>query len=916
MKKSFRFIFLICIKFILCCYSFGQQNIGDAGQAGEFLRYGVGGRALSMGGAYGAIAYDASAPLWNPAGLSHLDKVHILLMCNNLRFSSKFNYFSVAKPFRLSSTFNFAIAGSWASFNSSDYEERDELSTFQGNFAETQNAFIGSIAGEIAVTPIRINFGCNLDRISNSVNLASKNYFSSDYGFDWGFIFNLMELKFWPFRILPSWINGYIITPIQFGYTENNAHKPEINIKRDEYHDIFPTSRRLSFGYIREKVAESSMDFTLALDRIELLNTTRLPYWNLGCEIKHTFSSEDLNINLRFGARNISEFDVFTTGLGIGLKLNKLFGFISKKWELGLDFYYRFDENEFLNQTEWGFSSLLSYKLKSPQQMEIKEVKEPPSPADTTMPPDITLLEIMKIEFKDRDKNGFLNGDETGTISISIRNKSSKNLQNVEVFFVIRDSLKYRKYLRFEKKIIVTEIISNSERVIDYPIAAEKTIPKDTIDYIIKIKYNNEIISQEDQLLTDILLDSIENITTFPTPEFSTTNDILPVPNLIISNIIFDDVNGNEDHCINLAELINVNFTLINKGNCLAESVKVVLKSSDSSIYIKEPNKFLIGSIKPGDSTFVKFSFYVSENYSGPEILPIEIEILEKRKEFGLASQNLKLKISRSKSSGNFFSDKLTDVTRNFILNSNDFFVLIGINKYENRQIGDLKYAVSDAESLKSFLEKKTRYKLFDKLYDKDATKQKVMNIVNELSKKVTEKGRIIFFFSGHGATRKGIHNKDLGYLLVHDSDINNLVSTGISMDEIYTWAKTLRARNVLFIFDACFSGIIGTSMKTEINYNLDFLARNIGRQVIAAGRKDDIIKEYDKLEHGALSYYLLKGLKGEADSYPKDNVITLGELKTYLENEVTNFTENKQRPRIVYLDLGDGELFFELLKY
>jgi hypothetical protein len=48
--------------------------------AAEFLRLGVGARALGMGGGFVAIADDASALYWNPAGLARLESAEMLFM--------------------------------------------------------------------------------------------------------------------------------------------------------------------------------------------------------------------------------------------------------------------------------------------------------------------------------------------------------------------------------------------------------------------------------------------------------------------------------------------------------------------------------------------------------------------------------------------------------------------------------------------------------------------------------------------------------------------------------------------------------------------------------------------------------------------------------------------------------------------
>src|SRR5438093_9379497 len=45
---------------------------GATKYAGEFMKIPVGARAVGMGGAFAAVADDATAPFWNPAGMVYL----------------------------------------------------------------------------------------------------------------------------------------------------------------------------------------------------------------------------------------------------------------------------------------------------------------------------------------------------------------------------------------------------------------------------------------------------------------------------------------------------------------------------------------------------------------------------------------------------------------------------------------------------------------------------------------------------------------------------------------------------------------------------------------------------------------------------------------------------------------------------
>lgn len=76
-NKIFILIILICLISPIV-----HAESGDAGDAGAFLKTGQSVRALGMGKAFTAIADDASASYWNPAGLAQLNKKEFMFMYN------------------------------------------------------------------------------------------------------------------------------------------------------------------------------------------------------------------------------------------------------------------------------------------------------------------------------------------------------------------------------------------------------------------------------------------------------------------------------------------------------------------------------------------------------------------------------------------------------------------------------------------------------------------------------------------------------------------------------------------------------------------------------------------------------------------------------------------------------------------
>lgn len=111
--------------------------------SGAFLRMGVGGRALAMGGSYVAIANDATAGYWNPAGLALVENASIELMYSyDLSFDRSLNYAGIAKTFEFGS-----LGFSYLGGGMDDLVPYDENNNrLSGTFNTREHAFILSYA--------------------------------------------------------------------------------------------------------------------------------------------------------------------------------------------------------------------------------------------------------------------------------------------------------------------------------------------------------------------------------------------------------------------------------------------------------------------------------------------------------------------------------------------------------------------------------------------------------------------------------------------------------------------------------------------------------------------------------------------------------------------------------------------------
>jgi len=81
----------------ISAYSFGGIN-NSAGIIFPELDSGAGARAAGMGGAFTAVADDASASYWNPAGLSQLKNTEVMITFDKWFADSFYQHFIAAFP--------------------------------------------------------------------------------------------------------------------------------------------------------------------------------------------------------------------------------------------------------------------------------------------------------------------------------------------------------------------------------------------------------------------------------------------------------------------------------------------------------------------------------------------------------------------------------------------------------------------------------------------------------------------------------------------------------------------------------------------------------------------------------------------------------------------------------------------------
>ena len=229
------------------------------------------------------------------------------------------------------------------------------------------------------------------------------------------------------------------------------------------------------------------------------------------------------------------------------------------------------------------------------------------------------------------------------------------------------------------------------------------------------------------------------------------------------------------------------------------------------------------------------------------------------------------------------------------------YALVIGISKYQRPDLS-LQYAHSDATTFSQLLSSPRGGGVPASnillLTDEKATTAAVRNGFQDfLKRRATKNDTVIILIAGHGT----VENRN-GYILTHDSDPQDLASTGLPMAELQSLfeEQLQKVGKVLLFVDVCKAGTIGSIQSTGINSNVQQLGEIEGDLFgLLASRPREVSFEGPEFGggHGAFSYFVLKGMEGAADS-DGNKTVTASELIDYVSKQVPTATNSKQHPR------------------
>ena len=212
----------------------------------------------------------------------------------------------------------------------------------------------------------------------------------------------------------------------------------------------------------------------------------------------------------------------------------------------------------------------------------------------------------------------------------------------------------------------------------------------------------------------------------------------------------------------------------------------------------------------------------------------------------------------------------------------NTFAVIIANEHYQD--VAAVPYAGNDGTIFAEYCKQSLGLPATNIHLVKDATLNNMKREINWL-KQVSDayKGtaKIIVYYAGHGIPDEA--TKD-AYLLPVDG-FGTDITTGYSLQALYTTLGELQAKSIMVFLDACFSGSMRDGRMMASARGIAIKAKNStpkGNMVVfSAASGDETAYPYKEKQHGLFTYYILKKLQSS-----KGN-ITLGDLQSYVRDEV-----------------------------
>ena len=343
-------------------------------------------------------------------------------------------------------------------------------------------------------------------------------------------------------------------------------------------------------------------------------------------------------------------------------------------------------------------------------------------------------------------------------------------------------------------------------------------------------------------------------------------------------------------------ERIRVRIDLVNSGERELQGVTAALTGTASLLAQFPTAKLAIGRLQPGQSRSIEFSATIPQSMQQQQA-EIQVAVSDLDTRTHPPTQTLALSIQGTGIKTDDV-DQIPAAVTGF-RQPHTYLISIGIGSYRNRQAPSRRFASLDAQAVSNYFQALGGLPAANILLLQDW--KAIHSDIDEalldwLPPHMNKDTVVIVYFAGLAS----VSSTGETFLIPYDGTATT-TSRAYPMRDLEAALSRLKAKQTVFLFDGTVSRMgSDTRTKTALtalpqwNPTGSSTLHVIGTSGIGQGLEDD------RHRHGLFTYYLLRALRGEADTN-RDGDVTLGETVTYLSQKVRwaskTYMNQEQRP-------------------
>jgi hypothetical protein len=343
-------------------------------------------------------------------------------------------------------------------------------------------------------------------------------------------------------------------------------------------------------------------------------------------------------------------------------------------------------------------------------------------------------------------------------------------------------------------------------------------------------------------------------------------------------------------------ERIRVRIDLVNGGEQELQGVTAVLTGTASLLAQFPATTLAVGRLQQGQSRSIEFVATVPQSVQ-QQTAEIHVAVSDSGTRTQPPTQTLALSIQPTGIKADDV-DQIPASSTGF-RQPHTYLISIGIGSYRDRQVPSRKFASLDAEIVSNYFQSLGGLPASNVhlLRDWKAIRSDIDEaLLDWLPPHMNNDAVVIIYFAGLAS----VSPTGETFLVPYDGTATT-TSRSYPLKDLEAALSRLRAKHTVFLFDGVVSRM-GPYSRTKTalpqwNPTGSSTLHVIGTSGIGRGLEDD------QHRHGLFTYYLLRALRGEADTN-RDGDVTLGETVTYLSQKVRwaskTYMNQEQRPFVV----------------